>query len=55
MNNSDSTSSSLRKSVAGSNIKFNLLDRSKDLMHPFKVCDQYAWYFEERDAVKLRF
>ena len=45
MNNSDSTSSCLNRSAAGSNIKFNLQDRSKDLMHPFKVCGHYAWYF----------
>ncbi len=45
INNSDSTSSCLSRPTAGSNIKFNLQDRGKDFMHPFKECGEYAWYF----------
>ncbi len=36
INNSDSTSNSLFKQTAGANIKFNLLDKGKDFMQPFK-------------------
>lgn len=55
MNNSDGTTASLSKQNKSLSIKFDMKERGRDLLQPFYLYENYAWWFEERAMTKQRF